>query len=96
VETHSPTAALSTLSRYHALYNRMQGLYRMTYHFDKLAHYEVRVMVRVRVRSPSPSPHPDHGKARVYSLRAYLMMLIRRMTPQPRSMEPAEVGLLGR
>ena len=29
VETLSPSASLSTLSRYHLLYNRMRGLYRM-------------------------------------------------------------------
>lgn len=74
VETLSPSASLSTLSRYHLLYNRMRGLYRMNYHFDKLAHY----------------------KARVYSLRAFLLILIRRMRPQPRSMEPAEVGFFRR
>ncbi len=36
------------------------------------------------------------SQARVYSLRAFLLILIRRMRPQPRSMEPAEVGFFRR
>ena len=62
VETLSPSASLSTLSRYHALYNRMQGLYRMTYHFDKLAHYEARPYpnpIPIPNPNPNPNPHPN-------------------------------------
>ena len=60
VETLSPSASLSTLSRYHALYNRMQGLYRMTYHFDKLAHYEARPYPNpIPIPNPNPNPNPN-------------------------------------
>ena len=119
VETLSPSVSLTTLSRYHLLYNRMQarppprralrrlartsrhhphagarpshrltslchartilclalvsavqGIYRMTYHFDKLAHYD----------------------ARVYSLRAFLVLLVRRMLQAPPLHSPTPVA----
>lgn len=74
VETLSPSVSLTTLSRYHMLYNKMRGIYRMQYHFDKLALYQ----------------------ARLFSLRAFLVQLVRRLMPQPRSMPPAEIGYFKR
>eukprot|EP00964_Phaeocystis_antarctica_P135611 scaffold99957_cov66-Phaeocystis_antarctica.AAC.2 len=95
VETLSPSASLSTLSRYHLLYNRMRGLYRMNYHFDKLAHYEAASLcipgARLLAACLPAHPHPAHAAAAALdgACRGRLLQTARRTVPRVGAPLPA-------